>query len=419
MMGKMLKQKTIINLLIGVALIIVPLLNVQSVRAASATLYLSPASSSVTNGSTFTVNVRVNSGTEKVNAAEIHLSYPTSKLDFVRINDTSTWGFVFASSGGSGAVRIDRGANPSVSGDSLIASVQFKAKSSSGTATVSIGSNSEVISASSGDPVTLSRKSATYSFKAPAPAAQVTVDKKAPKISKAPSVSKITRNSAVVSWSTSEPSTSEVVYGLNTSYGLAAASSKKVTEHSVELSSSILTPGNTYHYMVKSVDSAGNAVSSDDATFATEGYDLDAKVINQKNSAVSGAKITIDGKSGVTDRSGQVTISDLPLGTLAGTVEHQGKKTIVSVTIDEPEDEGKNQSATFKIETAKNPWLILAAIAAGLAVLAAVGWQTLKQRRSGRGGGGASSSGSSSSNSDSGLSGSPPSTIITPTSGGS
>ena len=149
MMGKMLKPRKPISFLLVTILAAVPLLSARSALAASASLYLSPASSSVTNGSIFTVNVKVNSGSEKVNAAEVDLSYPTDKLEFVRINDTSAWGFILASSGGSGSVRIERGANPSVSGDSLIASVQFKAKSSSGSATVSIGSDSEVISVKS------------------------------------------------------------------------------------------------------------------------------------------------------------------------------------------------------------------------------------------------------------------------------
>lgn len=412
-MGKMPKLKRFTNLLVGTLLVAVPVLSARPAYAASATLYLSPASSSFTNGSTYTVNVRVNSDTP-VNAAEVHLTYPTSLLQYVRVNSSSSWSFEFASSGGNGTVRIDRGANPAVKGDSLIASVQFKALKSSGSATVGVGSDSEVIAESNGNNILTSRKGATYSLKAPAPAPPpAAADKVAPKISKAPEVSQITRNSAVISWSTSEPSTSEVSFGLNTSYGLVAGSSKRVTEHSLKLSSAILEPGNIYHYMVKSVDAAGNAVSSDDATFSTEGYDLEVKIINQKKKAVNGAEVTIDGKSATTNRSGQATINDLPLGQLAGTIEYKGKKTTVSVNIVDQADENKKQSATFQIETPKNVWATVSAILLGLGVIAVFGWQYLKQRRGGRGGGKPNSSSSSSAN----LSSSPPSTVITPTSG--
>lgn len=413
MMGKMLKNTNTFNLVAGIILAAVPLLSARPAYAASATLSLSPASSSVTNGSTFTVNVRVNSD-EPVNAAEVHLSYPANLLQYVRINSSSAWSFEFASSGGNGAVRIDRGANPAAKGDSLIASVQFKALSSSGSAAVNVDSGSQVLSESSGNNILTGRNGANYSLKAPTPAAQAAQDKIAPTISKPPAVSGITRNSVVISWSTSEPSTSEVSYGLNTGYGLSAVDPKLVTEHSLTISSPVIEAGTTYHYMVKSVDAAGNAVSSNDGTFSTRGYDLDVKVINQRKSAVSGAKVTIDGKSGVTNRSGQATIKDLPLGRLAGTVEHKGKKTTVDVTVEAPKAEGKNQTATFQIKTAKNIWLTSAAVLAALALAAALGWKYLKQRRGGRGGGAANRP---SPNSNTNLSSSPPSTIITPTSG--
>ena len=409
-MNKILAPSRLINLIIAIALVAIPLLNTRWVYAASATLYLSPSSSSVTNGSIFTVNVRVNSGSEKVNAAEVHLSYPIDKLEFVRINDTSTWGFIFASSGGSGSVRIERGANPSVSGDSLIAGVQFKAKSSSGSATVSISSDSEVISVNSGDDILSSRKGGTYSLQATPPVTVKPVDKVAPKISKPPTASEISRNSAVISWSTSEPSTSEVAYGLNNGYGLAASNSKLVTEHKVVLSSAILEPGTTYHYMVKSVDPAGNAVSSDDATFSTKGYGLDVTVLNQDKEAVKGAKVTIAGKSGTTDGQGKVTLQDLPLGTLAGTVEYQGKKTTVSVTMTEPETKEQNQAVAFKIQTPTNKLLVALILIVGVTALVFLIRYVLKQRKT-KGGSGTSPS------RDSGTSSPPPGKIITPSSG--
>ncbi|OGL38458.1 hypothetical protein A3B63_00485 [Candidatus Saccharibacteria bacterium RIFCSPLOWO2_01_FULL_49_22] len=376
---KMLKPRLVVYCVTVALIMLAPLLSVRPALAASATLYLSPASSSITNGSIFTVNVRENSGAEPVSAAEVHLTYPTDKLDFVSISSSSAFNIVAANSGGGGNVNIDRGATPAVTGDQLVASVRFKAKVSSGSATVSFGSSSKVVSLSEQD-ITAGKSSGTYAFKAPAPAAQA--DTVAPTISKAPEVTEVGLNSAVVTWSTNEPSTSEVVYGLNTGYGLAATDATMVTEHKVTLQSAILEPGTTYHYMVKSVDSAGNAVSSDDVTFSTKGYALDVTVVNQKNKPVKGAKVTVGEKSGTTNDKGKVALADLPLGTLAGTVEYQGKKTTVSVEMKAPEAEGQTQAASFKIETKANTWLMIGLIALGVLLLALAIWKIRKNRGS-------------------------------------
>jgi hypothetical protein len=380
MVAKMQNLKRAGNFAAVLIVLTMPLLAVKPAFAASANLYLSPASTSVTNGSTFTVNVRENSGGDAVNAAEVHLIYPADKLDFVSISSSSAFGIVAASSGGGGNVNIDRGATPAVTGDQLVAIVRFKAKASSGSASITFGSSSKVVSEAGNQNILSGTSGGTYSFKA-APAA-APADTIAPTIDKAPTVSDITVNGAVVSWTTSEPSTSEVVYGINTGYGLAATDSSLVTEHKVTLQSAILEPGTTYHYMIKSVDSAGNAVSSNDATFSTKGYGLDVRVVNQKNQPVKGAKVTIGEKSGTTDKDGRVTLSDLPLGNLAGTVEYQGRKTTVSVEMKTPKEGDANQSATFKIETKANTWLIAGLIGAAVILLALAIWKIRKNRGS-------------------------------------
>jgi hypothetical protein len=78
----------------------------------------------------------------------------------------------------------------------------------------------------------------------------------------------ITSGSAIITWSTNEPATSVVDYGLSTAYGSSSAlNTTPVTSHSRTLSS--LTPSTTYHYRVRSVDGAGNVATSLDDTFAT------------------------------------------------------------------------------------------------------------------------------------------------------
>lgn len=73
----------------------------------------------------------------------------------------------------------------------------------------------------------------------------------------------------MVGWTTNEPATSQVEYGLTVGYGsVTAADTNLVTNHSVSLTS--LAAGATYHYRVKSKDAAGNLAISGDFTFKTQ-----------------------------------------------------------------------------------------------------------------------------------------------------
>ena len=72
----------------------------------------------------------------------------------------------------------------------------------------------------------------------------------------------------MITWSTDEPSSSQVEYGTTTSYGQStAAAPALVTSHTQSLSG--LTPGTDYHFRVKSADAAGNLATSGDSSFTT------------------------------------------------------------------------------------------------------------------------------------------------------
>jgi len=81
------------------------------------------------------------------------------------------------------------------------------------------------------------------------------------------SVSGITTNSALVTWSTDRPGESWVEYGLDTNYGNSSGDTTLAVGHSVSLSG--LVPNTVYHFRVKSVDSANNPVYSGDNSFTT------------------------------------------------------------------------------------------------------------------------------------------------------
>ncbi|MDX1981258.1 MAG: DUF4082 domain-containing protein [Bryobacteraceae bacterium] len=72
---------------------------------------------------------------------------------------------------------------------------------------------------------------------------------------------------AVLSWTTNEPSTTEVDYGLTNSYGTTASNRTLTTAHSITLTG--LTWKSTYHFRIRSADAAGNAALSSNLTLET------------------------------------------------------------------------------------------------------------------------------------------------------
>jgi kumamolisin len=79
--------------------------------------------------------------------------------------------------------------------------------------------------------------------------------------------SSITTSSAVITWQTDHPATSQVDYGTTTSYGSRVVDTTNVANHSVTLSG--LANNTTYHFKASSTDAYGNSGSSSDGTFTT------------------------------------------------------------------------------------------------------------------------------------------------------
>jgi PKD repeat protein len=82
-------------------------------------------------------------------------------------------------------------------------------------------------------------------------------------------VSEVADSQATVSWTTDEPSDSQVEYGLTDAYGSATGlDTALVTGHAFQLAG--LTPETIYHYRVLSADADDNMAASGDHIFETE-----------------------------------------------------------------------------------------------------------------------------------------------------
>jgi hypothetical protein len=117
------------------------------------------------------------------------------------------------------------------------------------------------------------------------------VDESPPVISEV-SVSDITATSATITWTTDEPATSQVEYGLTTSYGSTTPlDSTLVVNHSVSLSG--LTSETTYRYRLKSADASGNEAISWDYTFTTAADTIAPSITALSISGVMATAVTI------------------------------------------------------------------------------------------------------------------------------
>jgi hypothetical protein len=130
------KKKIIVSVL-GALLVsvVVPL---SSVYAASASFYISPGSSSVTKGNKVTVQVRINSGSDRMDTAQARINFDGSKLQYVSHSAGNFPQFTTSKSSSSfeyaGVIL-----GSYTSGNKLLFSITFKAVNS-GTSSLSLSS---------------------------------------------------------------------------------------------------------------------------------------------------------------------------------------------------------------------------------------------------------------------------------------
>jgi serine protease len=149
----------------------------------------------------------------------------------------------------------------------------------------------------------------------------------------------ITHNSARITWTTDEPATSVVYYGLTTGYGNTESVGGYTTSHSVTLTG--LTSETLYHYKVESTDPSSNTSQSGDYTFTTaeapvtpEMYVFDISM--QKNTfwilTRASATITIKDTNGnfVSNATVYTSWTGKWTGTRSGTTNANGQVTLTT-----------------------------------------------------------------------------------------
>jgi hypothetical protein len=107
----------------------------------------------------------------------------------------------------------------------------------------------------------------------------VTILDTTPPLISAVAAKNLTTSGATITWTTDEPSDSQVDYGISAGYGASSPlNSQLVTSHSVTLTG--LSASATYHYRVNSRDASGRLATSNDYTFITLAPDAAPPIIS-------------------------------------------------------------------------------------------------------------------------------------------
>ena len=119
-------------------------------------------------------------------------------------------------------------------------------------------------------------------------------------------VTDVTATGARISWTTQQPTDTQIEYGTTTDYGTSTAlETSRVTSHSQVLSD--LSPATGYHYRIRSADTNGSVVNSDDLTFTTTGLPtVEALVHAQEDTATSAETLPVVLRSRLSDVQGNV-----------------------------------------------------------------------------------------------------------------
>jgi hypothetical protein len=277
---------------LGGIVFVTPLTVWQTAFAANtAVLSLSPSSGNYTSGSTLSIKVYENSGSDSINAVQANLSYSTTQLRYDNFSSSSALPIEAENpTGDTGSLHFARGTTTPITGIQQVVTIQFTVIASSGTASINFASGSAVVRSTDNKAESLSYVNGTYTVpvasRSPSPKNNVgptntpvvpvytapvtnTSSKSAPNansgnlaISNIQASNNPSSRNTVITWQSNKPATSRVYYGTDKSHLISLSDANLVTNHSIALPSSMLKSGNTYLYYVSSTDSSGQTISS-------------------------------------------------------------------------------------------------------------------------------------------------------------
>jgi nitrogen fixation protein FixH len=218
----------------------------------------------------------------------------------------------------------------------------------------------------------------------------ITVDNAGPIISSV-NAGSLGTSTATITWSTNEPATSLVEYGLTATYTASSSlNGTATTSHSRALSG--LTASTTYHYRVVSVDSLGNTTNGIDQTFTTTATpDITVPTVSltapTNASTVSGASVAVSATA--SDNIGVVGVKFYVDSTLIGSEDttspyavtfdstsvSSGSHTLIAVARDAAGNIATSSSVSVTVD---NTGPVISSVSAGTPgyATATISWTT-------------------------------------------
>ena len=249
-----------------------------------ALFYLTPASGSVSSGSGLSVDLKISVGASTaITSIKAYLSFDASKISVSSINtdigDFTAW-WEKTANNSTGKLQLQASVPaPGITGaNGFVARLNLLAVNT-GTANITYDASSLILE-SDDDNIWSSSLSGGGSFTITAPSGDGGDgdgggggvgggggDTAAPVVSDIQSTS-ISTSSAVITWKTNEPATSQVDYGVSETYGYTTLiDTSLVTAHQVTLSG--LTPNTKFNFKTISKDASGNKTLSANNVFTT------------------------------------------------------------------------------------------------------------------------------------------------------
>lgn len=345
--------------------------------ATSATIYVSPSSSSVNNGNNVTVSVRINPNSNPVDSVQATLNFDSSKLQYISYSVGAFTTFQ-ANASGSSFSYVGTLLGSSTSSDSLIFSVTFKGVAD-GSASISLSGISSAYQGNAFNQTLSVNGSIIISTPAPPAQAvtppknpvktpttqtptQVAADTQAPTLVGDPSIV-VSKNSISVGLKTSEESKLSVRYILGESTNNMNISELK-TDHSFTIGQdSPLQAGTIYKLEVDAEDQLGNKATIISKEVRTTGVDYSVKITDSNGVILPNHKVQLfsDPKEAITNEYGIATFTDVTPGEHTLVFEIDG--LVLRKTVNVGSDIELQQSTDQSFETIAIPVIFQETIA--------------------------------------------------------
>lgn len=324
-------MKNKIKLLGLVMALAINLIPAKALAVGSFGVYISPAASSIVNGNNVNVTVRINPNSTSVDSVQAILNYDSTKLQYVGYSAGAFAAFNSSNSGSSFSY-VGTIFGSSISSDSLIFSVNFKAIAT-GTASLSVSGASAAIggesisyTGSNTGSVTISSPATTPPASTTPPAATytapvnttpaTTTDKAAPKLVSDPTLS-AEKNNIIVKFKTDEEAKTATVYYATDDKKLTINNDSYDINHEVNIGAqNLLTPGTVYIIEITAIDKLGNSSVVISQTLRTKGVDFRIKITDLDGNPLVNHPVQIfsEPKNATTDKDGFVVFSDMSVG---------------------------------------------------------------------------------------------------------